>query len=324
LALDGAKGTTLWSTEVFKPDEVDEKPMHPKNSPASATPILEGERLYAHFGHHGIACLDLQGKIVWRNNSLKFNPTHGNGGSPILVDDKIVFHADGGTEPSVIAVKKSSGEVAWTYRRETPAKKKFSFCTPLLINVAGKAQLISPGSGAVCALDPATGKEIWRVRYGEGYSVVPRPVFGHGLIFLSSGFDKPELLAIRVDGKGDVTGTHVAWRATKGAPLTPSPLLLGDELYTVSDIGILTCWDAKTGTVHYQERVSGDYSASPIHSGGRIYLLSEKGDGTVVKAGKSFEKIAENPLGERTLASYAVAGDDLIIRSAGNLYRVSK
>jgi outer membrane protein assembly factor BamB len=152
--------------------------------------------------------------------------------------------------------------------------------------------------------------------------VVPRPVFGHGLVFVSSGFDSPSLLAIRPDGQGDVTDSHVAWRLSKGAPLTPSPLLVGDELYLVSDQGIASCLDAKTGKVHWQERVGGNYSASPLVADGKIYFQNEEGTGVVVKVGKKFEQLAKNPLGEPTLASYAAADGALFIRTEKHLYRI--
>jgi outer membrane protein assembly factor BamB len=212
--------------------------------------------------------------------------------------------------------------VLWKVKRETTAKRNFSFSTPTLITVKGQQQLITPGSGVVCALDPKTGAELWRCRYGEGYSVIPKPVFGHGMVYLSSGYDKPVLHAIRVDGKGDVTDTHIAWKLEKGAPHTPSALLVGDELYVVSDAGIASCLDAKTGTVHWSERVGGNYSASPVLADGKIYLQNETGTGVVLKPGKTFEKLAENALGEKTLASYAVTDGALFIRSEKNLYRI--
>src|SRR5207244_9654576 len=169
----------------------------------------------------------------------------GSGGSPILTDDALVFNCDGSEHPFIVALNRATGKVLWKTERQIDCYKKFSFSTPLLITVNGKQQIISPGSGAVCAYDPASGREIWRVKY-EGYSVIPRPVFGHGLVFVSSGFESPSLLAIRPDGHGDVTTSHVAWTLRKGAPLTPSPLLVGDELYLISDSGIASCVDART------------------------------------------------------------------------------
>lgn len=323
LCLDAASGKEIWNVEVFGGGSNSPSKIHNKNSHASSTPLLTEDRLYVHFGHQGTACLDLGGKVLWRNTSLGYPPVHGNGGSPVLVGDALIFSCDGASDPFVVALDKDSGKQLWKTKRETDAKKKFSFSTPLVIEVNGQKQVISPGSGAVCAYDPRTGRELWRARYGEGYSVVPRPVFGHGLVFLSSGFDKPVVMAIRPDGRGDVTETHVAWTLTKGAPNTPSLLLAGDELYMVSDGGIASCVDAKTGKVHWQERVGGNYSASPIFADGRIYFQNEEGTGVVLKAGREFQKLASNALGERTLASYAAADGALFIRTEENLYKVT-
>ncbi|MFA6565005.1 MAG: PQQ-binding-like beta-propeller repeat protein [Verrucomicrobiia bacterium] len=323
LCLDAATGRMLWNTEVFKSTETQAKPINGKNSHASPTPVLENNRLYVHFGHNGTACLDLDGKTVWRMNSLRYPPNHGNGGSPILVGDKLVYNADAASDPFIVALDKATGKVRWKVKRESQAKNKFSFSTPLLITVNGQPQIISPGSGVVSALDPKDGHEIWRVRYGNGYSVVPRPVFGRGLIFISTGFNRADILAIRPDGRGDVTDTRVAWRATKGAPLTPSMLVVGEELYAVSDDGLASCFDAKTGKVHWQERLGGRYSASPLAADGRIYLQNESGTGTVLKPGKTFTTLATNSLAERSLASYAVADGALFIRTAENLYRIA-
>ena len=150
----------------------------------------------------------------------------------------------------------------------------------------------------------------------------PVIVYGHGLLFIGTGYDRPTVIAVRADGQGDVTATHIAWTLTKSAPNTPSLLLVGDEVYMVSDAGIGSCLDAKTGQVHWQERLGGNYSASPIFADGRIYFQNEEGIGVVIKPGKTFEKLAENPLGERTLASYAVTDGALFIRSQEHLYRI--
>jgi outer membrane protein assembly factor BamB len=322
LALDAATGRILWNTEVFAPAESSSQAIHNKNSPASPTPIIEGDRLYVHFGHHGSACLDRTGKIIWRNRSLGYESVHGNGGSPIIVDDKFIYHADGAKEPFAVALDKQTGKVVWKSIRTAPVKQTFSFSTPLLITAGGRRQIISPASGAVLALDPQDGRELWRVRYAGGYSVVPRPVFAEGLLFIGTGYNRADLLAIRPDGEGDVTDTHIAWRTTKGAPLTPSVVNVGSEVYAVSDMGIATCFDAKTGTVHWQERIEGNYSASPLAAAGRIYFQNETGTGVVLKAGREFTKLATNKLDEKTLASYAVIGNSFLIRTAGHLYRI--
>jgi len=321
LCLDADTGKIRWDQDIFSQSR-SAPGIHKKNSHASATPILERDRLYVHFGHQGTACLDLNGKVLWRNSDLKYNPVHGNGGSPCLTDDALIFSCDGASDPFVAALDKRDGKVLWKVDRISNADKKFSFSTPLLITVNGRKQVISPGSNVVCAFDPKTGQEIWRVRY-DGYSVIPRPVFGHGLIYIGTGFDRPNVMAIRADGAGDVTSTHVAWTTSRGAPNTPSLLLVGEELYMVSDSGIASCLDAKTGRSHWQERVGGDCSASPVYADGKIYIQNETGLGVVLKAGKTFQKLAESALNERTLASYAVADSALFIRTDQHLYKIA-
>ncbi len=318
LCLQALSGEILWNKEIFSGVA---GYVHSKNSHASPTPLLEGERLYVHFGAQGTACLDLTGEVLWRNTELNYPPVHGGGGSPILVDDALIFSCDGASDPFVVALDKSTGKILWKVSRQTDANKKFSFSTPLLIKVNGKKQVVSPGSNAICAYDPATGREIWRVHY-DGYSVIPCPVYGHGLVFTSTSFDHPVVMAIRPDGQGDVTATHVAWTSNRSAPNTPSLLLVGDELYMVADSGIASCLDAQTGRAYWQERIGGNCSASPVAAEGRIYIQNEEGVGVVLKAGKEFQKLSSNPLGERSLASYAVGDGALFIRTAQHLYRI--
>ncbi|HEY7315609.1 MAG TPA: PQQ-binding-like beta-propeller repeat protein [Gemmataceae bacterium] len=321
LCLDAANGAILWEKEVFRQDGKKSPRIHSKNSHASPTPLVRDGRLFVHFGHQGTACLDLKGEVLWKNTSFHYAPVHGNGGSPVLVDDLLVFSCDGGDSRFVVALNVADGRVRWKTNRTTPVGKTFSFGTPLRIEVDGRKQIISPGSDVVTAYDPADGKEIWRVRY-SGYSVIPRPVYGHGLLFIGTGYDRPSLLAIRADGKGDVTDTHVIWKTNKAAPHAPSPLLIGDELYTVSDSGQACCRDARTGEIHWQERLGGTYSASPLFAGGKIYFQSEQGTGVVVRAGKEFKVVANNVLGERSLASPAATDGALFIRTEKHLYRI--
>ncbi len=322
MALDAATGKPVWDVEIFTATS---PRAHRKNSHASPTAIHEDGKLYVHFGHLGTACLDAAtGKSIWSTQEFAYSPVHGNGSSPVLFEDLLIFSADADTDPKVIALDKTTGKQRWAFARQSDAKKKFSFCTPLLIEVNGRKQLITPGSGVVNALDPATGKEIWHCFYDQGYSVVPRPVYAHGMIYLSSGYDKPVLYAIKADGEGDVTATHIAWTINKGAPHNPSMAVIGDELYFVADNGILSCADAKTGAVHYSERCTGPISASLLVADGKLYLQDEKGLGVVVKPGKTFQILAQNDLGERSLASYAVIESDLLIRTEGNLYRIKK
>jgi outer membrane protein assembly factor BamB len=321
LCLNANTGETIWDVEVFRQDGSQSPGIHGKNSHASPTPLADGQRLYVHFGHQGTACLDLQGHLIWTNRNIHYQPVHGNGGTPILTDNALVFSCDGYEKPFVIALDRANGNVIWKTDRNSESIKKFSFSTPLLIKVNGKQQIISPGSGAVCAYDPATGREIWRVKY-DGYSVIPRPVFGHGLVFVSSGFESPSLLAIRPDGQGDVTSSHVVWTLRKGAPLTPSPLLVNDQLYLVSDSGIASCVDARSGKVYWQERIGGNYSASPLYADGKIYCQNEEGTGVVLKEGNRFQVLGRNDIGEPALASYVVWDGSFFIRSENHLFRI--
>lgn len=320
--LDAATGKLIWQQAVFTQGP-DSPSIHRKNSHASPTPIVDGNRIYVHFGHMGSAALDLDGKVIWRNNELKYVPQHGNGGTPILVGDRLIFSCDGATDPFVAALKTSDGSVLWKVARTPSIKLTFSFATAEVIEFKGRKQIISPAAGLIASYDPADGRELWRVRH-EGWSVIPKPVFAHGLVFAGTGYETPTTLAIRPDGTGDVTDSHVAWTLRKGAPNTPSFLVLGDELYLLADSGVLSCLDARSGKVHYQERACGQSSASPVFADGRIYLLDEQGVGVVLAPGKEFRKLAENRLGERTLASYAVTDGALFIRSEENLYRIGE
>jgi outer membrane protein assembly factor BamB len=326
LCIDANSGQILWNVEVLRPDPASASQVHKKNSLASPTPIIRDNRLYVHFGHMGTAALDLaNGNVLWRQTNLKYKPVHGTGGSPALVDDLLIFSCDGARDPFVAALDAKSGQIRWRTPRRAQTNAPFSFSTPLEIDVDGAKQVVIPASGVVAAYEPKIGREIWRVAYGEGYSVVPRPAYAHGLLYVSSGFDRANLLAIRPQGAtGDVTKTHVAWKLTRNAPLTPSPLVVGDEIYLVSDNGFGTCADAKTGNVHWTKRLGGNFSASPVYAAGHIYFQNEEGLGVVVKAGTKFELVSENDLAERTLASYAVAEQALFIRSENHLWRIGK
>lgn len=323
LCLDAATGRTLWATPVFQQDADSAEPIHTKNSHASATPITDGEHVWVHFGPQGTACLTLDGEIVWRNDDIRYDPRHGNGGSPVLVDGLLVFSCDGYDVQFVVALDQRTGEIRWkTDRPPLETQSTFSFSTPLVIEVGGRKQLISPGTSRVVAYDPATGREIWQADY-DGYSVIPRPVYAHGLVFVSSGYNNPTLLALRPGG-GKENRAQVAWQSKRNAPHTPSLLAVGDELYSVTDAGIASCFDAKSGKLHWQQRLGGNYSASPLYGDGKIYFQSEQGVGTVIRAGREYAELARNDIGSRTLASYAVIDSDLLIRTESNLYRIGK
>lgn len=323
LALQASDGKVLWDQEIFHVSDPHKHGMHGKNSYASSTPVYENGRIYAHFGHFGIACLDENGNILWKNTDLRYKPVHGNGGCPVIVGQHLIFMADAGEHPFIAALDKTTGKEVWKKPRQSDATRTFSFCTPLVIEVEGSTQVICIGSNVLSALRPEDGSEIWRVRF-SGFSVVPRPVYAHGLIIMSTGYDKPSVLAIKADGKGDVTDTHIVWSMSKGSPLTPSPLVIGEDLYLVADNGIVSCVDVRSGELHWQERVSRQTSASPVYADGKIYLLDELGNGYVLKPGHRMELIAKNELADRALASPAVVGERILIRTQKALWCIGK
>lgn len=318
LAFDVETGRELLNVEVFRARNAN--PINPKNNRASPTPIVEGDRLYVHFGAEGTAALTTAGELVWKAR-FSYESQHGAGGSPVLHGDLLILSCDGSDAAFVVALDKRTGKVRWKRDRRLPADQAYS--TPLVIRVGERDEVVSVGAYRATAYEPESGKEIWRVGYADGFSNVPRPVYGHGLIYIATGFHQPSLIAVRPDGSGDVTRTHVAWTLRRAAPLTPSPLLVGDELYIVNDTGIASGLDAKTGHVYWQQRLGGDYSASPVFADGRIYFLSEEGVATVVAPGREFRKLATSALEGSTLASMAVSAKSIFIRTDTHLYRLA-
>jgi outer membrane protein assembly factor BamB len=318
LAFDEKTGREVVNAEVFRV----ERPMtlNPKNSHASPTPIVDGDRIYVHFGADGTAALTPSGEILWKTK-LAYESQHGAGGSPALFRDLLIINCDGnGGDAYVVALDVRTGKTRWKTARRSPADQAYT--TPLLIRVGDRDQLVSIGAYRATAYDPLTGKEIWRVSYDDGFSNVPRPVFGQGLVFIATGFQQPTMIAVRPDGSGDVTRSHIAWTLRRGAPFTPTPILVGTELFVISDIGILSCVDAKTGAVHWQQRLGGNFSASPVYADGRIYFSSEEGVTTVLAPGTTFQRLATNQLDGATLASIAVANASFFIRTHSHLYRI--
>ena len=319
IALDVESGRERLNVEVFRLSTANLK--NEKNSHASPTPIVDGDRVYVHFGGDGTAALEgSTGKILW-TKKFPYASQHGSGGSPALYKDLLIFSGDGHLEAWVIALDTRTGNVRWKRERRRPFDQAYT--TPLIISVGGRDQVVSVGAYRAASYDPATGKEIWTVRYDDGFSNVPRPVFAHGLVYITTGFFEPAVLAVRADGAGDVTDTHIAWSMTRGAPFTPSPIVVDNELYVISDLGVLTCVDAKTGKVHWQQRLGGNHSASPIYADGRIYFLSEEGVATVIAPGTTFKKLAVNELNEAALASMAVSHGSIFIRTMAHLYRIA-
>lgn len=326
VCVDRSSGMIRHDVEIFR--LVSPPLLNAKNTFASPTPVLEAGRLYVHFGTYGTACLDTSsGEILWKNDELKLDHKEGPGSSPVLHGDKLILTCDGTDVQFVAALDKVTGKVVWKKKRTgkvnfVPDFRK-AYCTPLIITADGKTQVIVPGADQVIAYDPASGDEIWKVRY-VGFSNVPRPVFGHDLVFVCTGYMKPELWAIRPNGSGTVDDSHIAWKTKKQIPNNPSPLLIGDNLFLANDRGIFTGFNAKSGEELWTERVGGNFSSSPMFADGRIYISSEEGLTHVLKPGTKFESLARNQLDGRILASPAVVDRAIYLRTDKSLYRIEQ
>jgi len=307
----------------------EEKPAfcHAYNSYASCTPVLEEGRLYFHFGSYGTGCLDTAtGKTLWLRRDLPCDHWRGPGSSPVVHGDYLLLTFDGHDRQYVTALKKSSGETAWTKDRDivysvNDGDLKKAYSTPTVLKVDGKEQVISPAAEATIAYDLKTGDEVWRVIHG-GMNAACRPVVGHGLIYLVSGHNK-NLLAVPQGRTGDLTKA-VVWRSNRGVPSRPSLLLKDDLLFLVNDEGVASCVEAKTGKYLWNERVGKNTSGSPVWAEGRIYFADEHGATHVFSAGREFKLLATNKLDAGCMASPAVAGDAIFLRTKTHLYCLGK
>ena len=326
VCLDRTDGKILWEAPLFDVDKP--APVHKLNSWATPTPVVEPGRLYCDFGTFGTAGVDAKtGKVLWRQR-LALDHQVGPGSSPVLWENLLLLVRDGCDAQYVTALDKQTGQTVWKTDRppiNTPTTDlRKAFSTPLLVRSGGRAQMIAAGAHWIVSYDPATGKEIWRARHGQGFSFGSSPVFGHGMALFSTGCFKAELWAIRADGEGDVTSSHVAWKCLRQIPVMSSPALAGDELYWISDEGIACCADVRSGEVQWQERLGGTYLASPLCADGRVYFFGLDGKTTVVKAGRQFEQLAQNHLEGPLAATPALVDRSIYLRTDSHLYRIQK
>ena len=321
----GAIEKTVDLFEVSEPE-----PKHSLNSYASPTPVISGDKLFCHFGTYGTAAIDRNsGQVLWTNDSLRVDHQNGPGSSPVVWQNKVIIHFDGTDQQFIAALDGATGEVAWRTSRsgemdKTPELKK-AYGTPLLLSVKGQTLVISPAANWVYAYDADTGSEVWKAAYGQlGFSTVPCPVASGDTVYVATSYMQSRLVAVRFDGEGDVTESHVAWKSDKQIPQKPSLLLYDNRLYFVSDKGIVRCVNPATGEDYWFERLSGDYSASPIESEGHLYFCGQNGTCTVLQAGAEYKELAKNVLDADFMASPAVAGKALFLRSTTHLYRIEQ
>jgi outer membrane protein assembly factor BamB len=320
LAFRRSDGTRLWESP---PPEGRTWRAHRKNGHASSTPISDGRLVYAFFGSRGLAAFDLSGKLAWHQDLGAIDNYHGPAGSPLLYKDRVILYQDHDGGSFVAAFDARTGKQAW----RTPRNARVGWGTPVAVRVGARDEIVVSGQYAVTAYDPDTGRELWRCE-GNSFEVIPTPVVSHGLVFAASGRVGPTL-AIRPGGTGNVTQTHLAWSTPKGSPFVPSPIAVGDYLYTVNDMAsIVTSFEAATGKVMWQGRLGvaqrEGFSASPVAVDGKLFFTNDQGETFVVRAGPTFELLHTNDIGESTLASPALVDGRWYIRTAQHLFAVGR
>jgi outer membrane protein assembly factor BamB len=336
ICVDAETGKIRFNEKVFHSDNPE--PLGngaSMNCYATPSPLIEPGRVYVHFGSFGTACLDTAtGKALWKRDDLRCRHYRGPSSSLVAFENLIILTMDGADVQYHVALDKQTGKTVWKtdrsvvwndenvpgqMARDGDLRKAHS--TPLIATFAGKPQMFSAGAKAAYGYDPRTGKELWKVQYAD-WSVAPRPLFDHGLVFFVTGLMKTELWAVRPDGQGDVSDTHVVWKLKTHIGKYASPILVDGLIYSVAEESFLNCVDAATGQVIWGERIGGKYAASPIYADGRLYFFSQQGTTTVLKPGRSLEVLATNSLANGFMASPAASGKAFYLRTKTHLYRV--
>ncbi|MCA9059225.1 MAG: PQQ-binding-like beta-propeller repeat protein [Planctomycetaceae bacterium] len=306
------------------------EPKHLLNSYASPTPVIVDDMVYVHFGTYGTAAVSrVTGDVVWKNSDLHTDHQNGPGSSPAVWEDKLIVHLDGIDTQSIVAFDRMTGAVAWQTKRSgqmdpTPEFQK-AYGTPLVVETNDVPLVISPAANWVYGYDARDGHEVWKASYGKlGFSTVPRPVISGDTVYVATSYMQSRLVAVRFTGEGNVTDSHIRWMSDKQIPKKPSLLVSGQRLYFVSDNGIVRCVDAETGEDIWFERLSGDYSASPLLASGRLYFFGQNGTATVLEDSGDFRELAKNQLDDGFMASPAVAGKALFLRTTTHLYRIEE
>ncbi|QGJ72086.1 Outer membrane biogenesis protein BamB [Planctomycetales bacterium 10988] len=319
LAFDRTTGKQQWQTTLHEGGWLG---IHSKNTQASATPAIDGSRIYCAFmvtqnDSSGIwvSAVDFEGNLLWQERAGPFVSQHGYGSSPILYQDLIIILGDNASNGFLAALSRETGEIIWRIKR--PRMNNYS--TPLVAKIAGRDQLIVHGAEQVISYNPNNGKEIWRYQ-GVAPTCANTPVYDEDHVYVSGGYPKKEVTCIRADGEGDVTETHLVWKGRKSVAYVPSMLIDEDRLYSISDNGIAICYDSATGNIHWQERLAGATTASPILVGEQIYFCDEKGSTYIVKASDEYELIAENFLDEAIFATPVAFEGMLYLRTESSLF----
>ncbi len=333
LCFDLESGKLLDEKTIFTSDEPQH--IHSTNSYATPTPCIEKGRVYVHYGTFGTACINTDNfEVVWKRDDMPCDHMQGPASSPILYKNMLIVHLEGIADPYVVALDKNTGETIWKSVRPAdiydplePVYRK-SYQTPVVVHVGGKDLLISNSSYMCFAHDVNTGEVVWTFTYGFD-STVSQPLFWNGLVFVNSGWifeeNKPYFtrqFAIDPTGTGDVTETHLKWMYEDEVPQIPTPVIVDGKMYMVHDRGMITCLDAMSGNPVWKEKLKGNFNASPIYAAGNIYFINVKGDCTIINPGDTFQKVAENSIGETVKAIPVFIDDQMILRTKDNLYMI--
>jgi outer membrane protein assembly factor BamB len=323
VSFDAQSGKLLWEKTAYEGPVFDHR--HKRNTYASPTPVTDGRYVIASFGSEGVYCYDFSGKQLWKV-SLGGIPTLGMGAgtSPVLFNNLVILQCDQNTGENsfIVALDKKTGKEVWRTARKVQA----SWSTPVIVKTQSRTEMITNGNEWTISYDPATGKELWRCK-GVESNAIHTPMVGHGLVIVSAGYPAKRTIAIKLGGSGDLTGTpSVVWKYEKGTAYVASPILYGDYVYIISDKGVITCLDAKTGEVKYEGGrvpVPASFMGSPVAFDGKILITSDDGDTFVVKAGAAHEILRTNSLAEPIFTTPALANGKIYIRGDKNLYCIS-
>lgn len=324
VCLDFKTGAIVHNVRVF--DIAEPMYCYDYNSYGSPSPAIEAGRVYVSFGSAGTACLDTSsGEMLWKRQDLKCDHHRGPASSPILHGDLLLLQFDGFDVQYVVALDKRTGETVWKHNRAFDYKTnngdaKKGYGTPSVFRIGGRDLAVCPAAVATETFDAKTGELLWTVRH-EGMNVAARPLYGEGLLFITNGMGR--IIAVPPEGSGDIT-QNIVWTGHKGVVKRTSPILIDGLLYMVTDDGIATALEAKTGKNVWTKRLGGEYSASPVYADGKLYFLNMTGESVVIKPGREYEEISRGKFDEGFMASPAIAGKSLIVRTRAAIYRLEK
>ncbi|MFT5301351.1 MAG: outer membrane protein assembly factor BamB [Mariniblastus sp.] len=325
ICVDAKTGKIISDITLAKIDSPD--PINPMNSYASPTPAIRDGKVICHFGSYGTWCVDEKTNQVLWDKQFVVKHSVGPGSSPVIFDDKVVLVCDGTDLQYIVTLDLATGNEVWKTNRPpiraADGEYRKAYSTPVMLDIEGRKQVIVPGAQWIAGYDLNSGSEIWRAEHGKGFSITPMPVFQSGLIVFSTSYLQSKLVAVDPTGTGDVTSSAIAWQTKpKKGPNMPSMIGTGGQIYSVSDNGILRCFDAKSGKILNEARLGGNFSASPLLAGGNLYLASREGKLTVVKCSKDFETVSANQFESSIMASPILIGNDLLVRTEKKLIRI--